>query len=88
MTKIFLSLNSVDLPEFFEDHMQEWMTHFHNLLIFDSTLEEIVGDQDEEKAGLLHKVNHTLSSHIILIPVIMTSGWWRGIVTLYIDTSR
>uniref|UniRef100_A0A1D1YL62 Exportin-2 n=1 Tax=Anthurium amnicola TaxID=1678845 RepID=A0A1D1YL62_9ARAE len=26
--RIFYSLNSIELPEFFEDHMQEWMTEF------------------------------------------------------------
>ena len=25
MTRCFLSLNNQDLPEYFEDHMQEWM---------------------------------------------------------------
>ena len=26
--RIFLSLNSIELPEFFEDHMKEWMSEF------------------------------------------------------------
>ncbi|KAM0932662.1 putative importin-beta domain, exportin-2, armadillo-like helical, exportin-2, central [Dioscorea sansibarensis] len=26
--EIFLSLNAIDLPEFFEDHMREWMSEF------------------------------------------------------------
>ncbi|KQK03472.1 exportin-2 [Brachypodium distachyon] len=30
--EIFYSLNSVDLPEFFEDHMREWMTEFRAFL--------------------------------------------------------
>ncbi|XP_047053663.1 exportin-2-like [Lolium rigidum] len=31
-SEIFHSLNSVDLPEFFEDHMREWMTEFRAFL--------------------------------------------------------
>ncbi|PKA47263.1 Exportin-2 [Apostasia shenzhenica] len=30
--EIFYSLNSIELPEFFEDHMREWMTEFLNYL--------------------------------------------------------
>ncbi|XP_078428749.1 cellular apoptosis susceptibility protein, putative / importin-alpha re-exporter [Wolffia australiana] len=30
--RIFLSLNSVELPEFFEDHMKEWMAEFKHYL--------------------------------------------------------
>ncbi|XP_068667006.1 exportin-2-like [Aristolochia californica] len=30
--RIFYSLNFLELPEFFEDHMKEWMTEFQNYL--------------------------------------------------------
>lgn len=33
--KIFYSLNFQDLPEFFEDNMNTWMTLFHSLLTTD-----------------------------------------------------
>lgn len=33
--KVFLSLNSQDLPEFFEDNMKTWMTAFHTMLTTD-----------------------------------------------------
>lgn len=33
--KVFYSLNYQDLPEFFEDNMNIWMTNFHTLLIAD-----------------------------------------------------
>lgn len=33
--KVFYSLNFQDLPEFFEDNMETWMTHFLTLLSFD-----------------------------------------------------
>jgi exportin-2 (importin alpha re-exporter) len=29
---IFYSLNCIDLPEYFEDHMNEWMTYYKALL--------------------------------------------------------
>lgn len=32
MAKVFYSLNFQDLPEFFEDNMETWMTNFHSLL--------------------------------------------------------
>lgn len=32
MAKVFYSLNFQDLPEFFEDNMETWMTNFHALL--------------------------------------------------------
>lgn len=32
--KVFYSLNFQDLPEFFEDNMETWMTHFLTLLNF------------------------------------------------------
>lgn len=33
--KVFYSLNFQDLPEFFEDNMETWMTSFHTLLTAD-----------------------------------------------------
>lgn len=33
--KVFYSLNFQDLPEFFEDHMEIWMSNFHTMLIAD-----------------------------------------------------
>lgn len=32
------SLNAQDLPEFFEDNMETWMTNFHGLLTLDNKL--------------------------------------------------
>ena len=32
ITKIFYSLNCIDLPEYFEDHIEDWMGQFLNLL--------------------------------------------------------
>uniref|UniRef100_A0A8C2KFT1 Exportin-2 n=1 Tax=Cyprinus carpio TaxID=7962 RepID=A0A8C2KFT1_CYPCA len=38
ISKLFYSLNFQDLPEFFEDNMETWMTNFHNLLTLDNKL--------------------------------------------------
>ncbi|EMP35747.1 Exportin-2 [Chelonia mydas] len=38
IAKLFYSLNFQDLPEFFEDHMETWMTNFHSLLTLDNKL--------------------------------------------------
>ena len=54
-TKIFYDLNYVDLPEFFEDHMKEWMTGFLQTLKFKTTSAKVLGD-DEDKPGVLHKL--------------------------------
>jgi len=45
MCRIFYSLNWQDLPEYFEDHMQEWMTEFSKYLSYKNPLLE---DPDEE----------------------------------------
>lgn len=45
MCRIFFSLNWQDLPEYFEDHMQEWMTEFAKYLKYKNPLLE---DADEE----------------------------------------
>lgn len=45
MCRIFYSLNWQDLPEYFEDHMPEWMTEFAKYLKYENPL---VTDADEE----------------------------------------
>lgn len=43
LLKIFYSLNCIDLPEFFEDHMEEFMTLFQGLLKYDVKYPELIG---------------------------------------------
>lgn len=50
--KLFLALNSQDLPEFFEDNMAVWMEHFLSLLNFTSPL---LASEDDE-IGVLEQV--------------------------------
>ena len=45
INRIFYSLNYQDLPEFFEDHMGEWMAGFAKLLQYTNP---ILVDEDEE----------------------------------------
>lgn len=58
--KIFYSLNSQDLPEFFEDNMNVWMKHFLDLLSFDNKLLQT----DEEEAGLLEQLKSQICDNI------------------------
>jgi hypothetical protein len=40
VVEIFLTLNSVTLPEFFENNMKEFMSGFDGLLKYNNTLME------------------------------------------------
>eukprot|EP01117_Protostelium_nocturnum_P012777 TRINITY_DN4729_c0_g4_i1.p1 TRINITY_DN4729_c0_g4~~TRINITY_DN4729_c0_g4_i1.p1 ORF type:complete len:1023 (-),score=284.50 TRINITY_DN4729_c0_g4_i1:134-3040(-) len=66
MAKIFYALNAVDLPEYFEDHLGEWMSFFHTLLIFESKEVQLVGDEDDSKAGLLYDVQAAVCQNVNL----------------------
>ncbi|KAI8901692.1 Cse1-domain-containing protein [Globomyces pollinis-pini] len=52
LTKIFYSLNCQDLPEFFEDHMNEFLDLFQKYLVYQNPL--VVSDPTE--AGSLEKI--------------------------------
>ncbi len=53
-TKLFYDLNYVDLPEFFEDNMKEWMTGFLQAIRYKSNMPQLLGD--EENPGIVHKL--------------------------------
>ncbi|KTF91104.1 hypothetical protein cypCar_00019513 [Cyprinus carpio] len=63
ISKLFYSLNFQDLPEFFEDNMETWMTHFHNLLTLDNKL---LQTEDEEEAGLLELLKSQICDNAAL----------------------
>ncbi|XP_054273914.1 exportin-2 [Macrosteles quadrilineatus] len=63
VAKIFYSLNSQDLPEFFEDNMGVWMNHFHFLLT--NEIACLKTDEDEE-AGLLEQLKSQICDDITL----------------------
>ncbi|TRY97477.1 hypothetical protein DNTS_008211 [Danionella cerebrum] len=52
-----------DLPEFFEDNMETWMTNFHNLLTLDNKL---LQTDDEEEAGLLELLKSQICDNAAL----------------------
>lgn len=59
--RIFFSLNWQDLPEFFEDNMDRWMTPFARLLAFSHRL--LVDDSEEERPGPLELVRAAVVRH-------------------------
>uniref|UniRef100_A0AAY4E581 Exportin-2 n=1 Tax=Denticeps clupeoides TaxID=299321 RepID=A0AAY4E581_9TELE len=52
-----------DLPEFFEDNMETWMSNFHNLLNLDNKL---LQTDDEEEAGLLELLKSQICDNAAL----------------------
>lgn len=53
-TKVFLSLNSQDLPEFFEDNMEVWMTRFAEILALPEA--EELASADPSQPGVLEEL--------------------------------
>ncbi|KAI3653160.1 hypothetical protein MP228_002585 [Amoeboaphelidium protococcarum] len=63
LCKIFLSLNSQDLPEFFEDHMAEFMALFKKYLAYQNPL---LDTDDDEEVGPVEKVKASICEIIDL----------------------
>merc|ERR1711962_701181 len=61
IAKIFYFLNYQDLPEFFEDNMQGWMTHFLALIEADN---KCLQTDDEEEPGLLEDLKSQICDNI------------------------
>lgn len=61
--KVFNSLNSQDLPEFFEDNIETWMTAFHLLLTTDVPL---LKTADDEEAGVLEQLRSQICDNLSL----------------------
>lgn len=59
--KVFYSLNSQDLPEFFEDNMSTWMKAFHELLTVDVPC---LHTGDDEDAGVLEHLRSQVCENI------------------------
>lgn len=61
-SRIFYSLNYQELPEFFENNMTQWMTLFHEYLVYDNlALKETSEDKesilDQLKAAICENIN-------------------------------
>lgn len=61
--KVFFSLNYQDLPEFFEDSMETWMTNFHTLLT--SNVQGLESHNPEE-AGVMEQLKSQVCDNIAL----------------------
>lgn len=62
IAKIFYYLNYQDLPEYFEDHITPWMTHFHALLTSDNKV--LQTDQDDDEPGVLEELKSQICDNI------------------------
>eukprot|EP01104_Vermistella_antarctica_P013384 TRINITY_DN4032_c1_g2_i1.p1 TRINITY_DN4032_c1_g2~~TRINITY_DN4032_c1_g2_i1.p1 ORF type:complete len:1002 (+),score=275.78 TRINITY_DN4032_c1_g2_i1:117-3008(+) len=65
ISDIFYSLNGVDIPEFFEDHIKEWMAVFHKFLSF-QTAHDCLLSTDDDVPGLLHRVQSSIFENVDL----------------------
>ncbi|TDG47824.1 hypothetical protein AWZ03_005778 [Drosophila navojoa] len=63
VNKVFFSLNSQDLPEFFEDNMSTWMGAFLQQLAVDVA---ILRTDDDEDAGVLEHLRSQVCENICL----------------------
>ncbi|XP_038057672.1 exportin-2-like [Patiria miniata] len=63
MCKVFYSLNCQDLPEYFEDNMNTWMTNFLKLVSEDVPA---LHTKNEEEAGTLERLKSQICDNIAL----------------------
>lgn len=61
MSRIFYSLNSQDIPEYFEDHIEEWMLLFHKFLSYSNSLLD-----EESEIGPVDSLQIAIIDNLIL----------------------
>eukprot|EP00096_Caligus_rogercresseyi_P000645 TRINITY_DN11117_c0_g1_i1.p1 TRINITY_DN11117_c0_g1~~TRINITY_DN11117_c0_g1_i1.p1 ORF type:complete len:974 (-),score=386.32 TRINITY_DN11117_c0_g1_i1:7-2928(-) len=61
IAKIFYFLNYQDLPEFFEDNINVWMTHFLTLLTSDN---DLLKTETDEEPGVLEELKSQICDNI------------------------
>jgi len=64
MTRIFFSLNWQDLPEYFEDHIGEWMAEFKKILEYSNPM--LVNDDEEDEEGPIEKIQAAVVENVNL----------------------
>ena len=64
--RVFLSLNSLDLPEFYEDHMDDWFGRFKGFLAADFACPAIAGEEDDEQPSLVEQVQAAVCENLEL----------------------
>lgn len=62
MCRVFFSLNFQDLPEFFEDHMKEWMDEFAKYLKYENAL--LVDESEETEPGPVDKLQAAIIENL------------------------
>jgi len=62
--RIFYSLCWQELPEYFEDHLAEWMGEFHKLMVYSNPI--LVDSSDEEKSGPIELVQTAIVENVKL----------------------
>ncbi|KAJ8681341.1 hypothetical protein QAD02_017128 [Eretmocerus hayati] len=84
LCKVFYSLNFQDLPEFFEDNMEVWMTNFHTLLTANVPS---LQTGDDEEAGVIEQLKSQVCDNVCLyaqkydeefqqyLPRFVTAAW-------------
>ncbi|EFJ27823.1 hypothetical protein SELMODRAFT_95055 [Selaginella moellendorffii] len=61
--RIFYSLNSQELPEFFENHMREWMDEFEYYLMYSNP---VLAERDAEKESVVDQLKTAVCENINL----------------------
>ncbi|MCO5572303.1 hypothetical protein L7F22_026056 [Adiantum nelumboides] len=61
--RIFYSLNYQELPEFFEDNMKQWMSLFHDYLVYENPL---LKENKEDKESVVDQVKAAVCENINL----------------------
>ncbi|KAH7316301.1 hypothetical protein KP509_21G087100 [Ceratopteris richardii] len=61
--RIFYSLNYQELPEFFEDNMKQWMSLFHDYLVYENPL---LKESRDDKESVLDQVKAAVCENINL----------------------
>lgn len=64
--EIFYSLNAVELPEFFEDHIEEWFLHHKKFLNFESNLEELNPMEGDPSPTIVTKIQAAILRNVDL----------------------
>ena len=64
--RVFLSLNSLDLPEYYEDHMDDWFERFKAFLAPDFSCPAIAGDDDDDKPSLVEQAQAAVCENLEL----------------------
>ena len=64
MTRIYFSLNWLDLPEFFEDNITTWMTEFGKFLTYTNPL--LVDSNENDEPGAIEKLQAAIVENLNL----------------------